>query len=290
MKRMLRMELKKAFQNKMFLAALLLGCLITFISFIQVIGRYQTEQQWLKEIAEASSYMQNPMSAVYTLFNHWVGGENQSLGTSIYFLIFPLLAAIPYGWSCCEEKKSGYMRTVIVQGGKSRYFFSRYFAIFLSGGVVMIVPLLLNLALTALVFPAVKPDVIYDVYYGVFGGSLMSELYYSKPFLYVIFYLCIDFVFAGLIAGLSFVVSSWIRIKAVCVIFPEFILLVFHYISNMILHANPYIAYKETSPLFFLRPVQSAYNASWKNIILEAVVLAAAAVFCFLWEKKHEVY
>lgn len=144
----------------------------------------------------------------------------------MYFFVFPLLVAIPYGWSYCEEKNNEYNRIIVVQSGAKTYLLSKYIAVFLSGAVAMVVPLLFNFILTAMFFPAVTPVVIYDTAYGVFGNSLMSMFYYTVPFLYVFLYICIDFVFCGFISCISFSLSSFVKYKSVVVILPLFIFLI----------------------------------------------------------------
>ncbi|MFP3154662.1 hypothetical protein LQZ18_09595 [Lachnospiraceae bacterium ZAX-1] len=204
--------------------------------------------------------------------------------------MFPLLAAIPYAWSYCEEKNSGYQRNIVVRSGKTQYFLSKYIAIFLSGGLTMVIPLAFNFLLTAMVFPAVTPNVIYDTAYGIFGSSLMSALYYSNPFLYLLFYLLIDFVFAGLVACIGFMVSFFVKYYVATIIVPLFLMLGVHYFRQFV-YTSYAIQYKEISPLYFLRPVQSAYRASWLIILAEiAALLLMTVVPLLLWERKREIY
>lgn len=104
LKRMIGIELRKALKNKLFYITILLGCSITMLSFVNSIAIYQNELLMQEHSAG------NPMQALSNVFNNWSGGETFSLGSSIYFFVLPLLAAIPYGWSYCEEKQCGYVR------------------------------------------------------------------------------------------------------------------------------------------------------------------------------------
>lgn len=118
----------------------------------------------------------------------------------------------------------------------------------------------------------------------------MSSLYYTIPVLYVLLYLCIDFVFCGLIACISYCAASLVRHRAVVVILPLFLLLAFHY-SRQFIYTSSTIRYKEISPMYFLRPVAAAYTASWAVILAEAAVLfTATMVVSMVWERKHEIY
>lgn len=284
LKRMVGIELRKALKNKLFYITILLGCSITVLSFVNSISIYQ--DQLLMQERSAG----NPMQALSNVFNNWIGGEAFSLGSSIYFFMLPLLVAIPYGWSYCEEKQCGYVRMAAARGGKTRYYLSKYVAVFLSGGLGAVLPLLFNFLLTSLFIPATLPTPVYCTSNGVFFPSLMSSLYYTMPVLYVLLYLCVDFVFCGLIACISYCAASLIRHRVVVVILPMFLLLAYHY-SRQFIYTSSAIRYKEISPLYFLRPVAVSYTASWAVILAEAAVLFIATMFVsMVWERKHEIY
>ena len=287
---MVRIEIRKAILNKFFAFSVIIGCAITMLSLVYNIDVYQRHLYMLEELSKTTSVIENPVPEMFSLFNHWIGGEPLSLGSSMYFFVFPLLVAIPYGWSYCEEKNNGYNRIIVVQSGAKTYLLSKYIAVFLSGAVAMVVPLLFNFILTAMFFPAVTPVVIYDTAYGVFGNSLMSMFYYTVPFLYVFLYICIDFVFCGFISCISFSLSSFVKYKSVVVILPLFIFLILHY-TRQFVYTSYGITYKEISPLYFLRPVRAAYDASWSVVLIEmAVIFFVTFTITMVWERKHEIY
>lgn len=283
-KRMIRLELRKALRNKMFYGAIVIGCVITMFSLVYNVGRYWQDLPLMRAAGA------NPAYESSSLFNMWIGGEPFSLGSSIYFFVFPLLTAIPYGWSYCEEKQSGYVRVAVVRSGKKAYFLSKYVAVFLSGGLAMVIPLVFNFVLTAMFIPAVMPNPIYGTSNGIFFNSLMSMIYYSMPLLYVLLYLCVDFLFCGLIACLSFGVTCFVRHRAITVILPLFLLLAIHY-SRQFVYISQTVRYKEISPMYFLRPIAVAYQASWGVILAEMAVLFFITFFLSLiWERRHEIY
>lgn len=283
MRCMFRLELNKALKNKFFYVAIIIGSFITVLSLIYNINIYQ------KNFSVDTENV-NPMYGAFSLFNLWIGGEPFSFGSAAYFCVFPLLVSIPYGWSYCEEKRSGYIRMVIVRSGKKAYLLSKYIAVFVSGALAMVIPLLFNFCISALFFPATTPTPVYCTSNGIFYESLMSMIYYSSPFLYVLFYLCIDFVFGGLISCISYATACFVKHRTVAVIVPLFCLLSFHYLRQFI-YISPEVRYKEISPLFFLRPVQLVYNVSWEIILGEAIVLFLITFFfSVIWERKNEVY
>lgn len=283
----LKLELKKAFKNKFFWISVVLGCLITLLSFEHMVNMYYEGMSAIS--GNSTDIIYDPHIGINTVFNCWIGGEPFSLGSSIYFFVFPLLIALPYGWSYSEERKCGYRRMMIAKTGKKKYYCAKYVAVFLSGGVAMVLPLIFNFWMTLLVVPAILPDVTMNMFYGVFGGSFLAELYYTVPFLYVAIYLFIDFVYCGFLVCICMAVSGIVRQKWGVVLIPFLLLLFVHVIADYI-YSDPSVAYKELSPLYFLRGVEVRYSFSGSIIFLFAIGLLVLSLIGVIKEYRNEIY
>ncbi len=165
----------------------------------------------------------------------------------------------------------------------------KYVAVFLSGGVAMVLPLIFNFWMTLLVVPAILPDVTMNMFYGVFGGSFLAELYYTVPFLYVAIYLFIDFVYCGFLVCICMAVSGIVRQKWGVVLIPFLLLLFVHVITDYI-YSDPSVAYKELSPLYFLRGVEVRYSFSGSIILLFAIGLLVISLIGIIKEYRNEIY
>lgn len=283
----LKLELKKAFKNKFFWISVVLGCLITLLSFEHMVNMYYEGMSAIS--GNSTDIIYDPHIGINTVFNCWIGGEPFSLGSSIYFFVFPLLIALPYGWSYSEERKCGYRRMMITKTGKKKYYCAKYVAVFLSGGAAMVLPLIFNFWMTLLVVPAILPDVTMNMFYGVFGGSFLAELYYTVPFLYVAIYLFIDFVYCGFLVCICMAVSGIVRQKWGVVLIPFLLLLFVHVITDYI-YSDPSVAYKELSPLYFLRGVEVRYSFSGSIILLFAIGLLVISLIGIIKEYRNEIY
>jgi len=288
---MLKLECKKAIFNKFFLLSILIGCLITSSSLIPNIQSYYRDINMAKKLLDSGTVIYNSYGPLESLFNHWIGSEAISAGSVNFFFIFPILIAIPYGWSYCLEKQKGYIRNVVLRSGKPRYYFSKYVAMFVSGGLAMVIPLLLNFIITAMFVPAVYPDPSYITGYGIFTASILSKAFYTNPFLYVFLYLLVDFVFCGLITCLCFALATFIKNRVVVVLMPFFILLAFRYICTSFIYVSSTTVYKELSPMFFLHPVPPAYNTTWLIITVEAIIVLIFTFYMSIIRGIHnEIY
>lgn len=275
----LRIECNKAFQNKFFFIALLAGLLFGLMSALYSIEGYH-------EARDALALMGgNQMVQAVGLYNSWIGGEINSLGYLLFFTFLPILAALPYGWSYQEERKAGYSRTVEIRTGRFQYLAAKYLAVFLSGGSCIVTPLIGNFILTACFVPAVKPTILYELYYPMHYGVIASELFFEHPFVFVVMYWCIDFLFGGLFAVLSMAIGCFSQKRITVLAGPFILMLILHYVRTIFLG----ITYKELSPLYFLHATSIENCADAGVILVEGILgFAVTCGVIFGGERKRE--
>ncbi len=251
MKCLLQIELKKAFSNKLFWITLLLGLVIVSISAYQNINGYfefANDMQMRQESDPETVF--NPINQVFTLYNSWIGAEVFMPMNSLYYLLLPLLASLAYGWSYFTEKKSGYVKNVVTRIDKKKYYLAKYIAVFLAGGAVVAIPLLVNVLTVACVVPAYQPDIYYQIYYNMYQHYL-AWMFYSMPALYVIYVMVLDFVFAGLIAVLSLALTFFVNNRFAVVLLPMLFFMWVQYMEELVRSTFPDMA--PFSPQYFLK-------------------------------------
>ena len=172
----LKTELQKALHNRWFFAALAIGLLLSAVN----IGEN------LALIAEMGEH-RGRMSA--SLFCYWLG-ITPGTAKGVFYTIWPLLAALPYGWSYIQERTSGVHDQIVYRVGRKKYFFAKYLAVFVSGGLALMTPLLFDLLANALVCTYWVPNVTYYLTL-VFDGHFLSTLYYTQPWLYALLWCCL---------------------------------------------------------------------------------------------------
>lgn len=272
-------ECYKAFHSRFFWISLLTGCLFGLLS-----GLYSIEGYW--EVRESLMMLGgNPMTQAFGLYNSWIGGESSSLGFVFFFTLFPVLAALPYGWSYQEEVKSGYLKIAEVRAGRLRYLGAKYIAAFLAGGGCVVLPLIGNFILTACFVPAVKPSILYEIYYPMHYGAICSELFFEHPFLFVVMYWCIDFIFGGLFAAMAMATGFFSKKRIVALLGPFLFVLMLQYARTFLFG----IVYREISPLYFLHATSVENIADGRIIFAEALLIFAVTCgIVFGGGKKRE--
>lgn len=276
---MLKLECKRAFGNPLFYISLLIGCALAVWHFI---GTGLPQGIWISDEAFSLEGKGNGMDFPPNVFNRWIGGDFANVQPYLYFLILPILAVLPYGASYLSDLKSGYIKMLVIRADRRSYFCSKALAVFLSGGVAVILPMLLNLFLTATVLPALLPQVVTRLF-PIQELSLWGDLYFAHPWVYIGIFLFIIFIFGGLFATLSLVVSRFSD--------NRFLVLIFPFLFMIFLNALAGFFYcSAISPLYFLRPTQPALGVSPWIMLSEALILLALVVFFARKGNKEDIF
>ena len=183
MNRIFKLEIKRAFRNRLFAATLCVAFAICVWHFM--------ENVWIWRMYVY--YDTYPLSA----YEKWIGADNASVQPLLLYLIMPALCAIPYGRSFYFDVKSGYAAQIISRGKKSDYIRAKYGAAFVSGALIGMIPLVFDFLLTAMVFPMVIPQVGTGTF-PVAAMDIMSGVFYTHPLVYNLIFVLIDGCFWGL--------------------------------------------------------------------------------------------
>ena len=288
MKGILRTEIYKAFTNKLFCFSVLLGTAFVLLSAFDRISIFVSDSGFLHmvEMAKERETVKYPIVPASTLYNSWIGGESQSLGYTLFFMLYPLLAILPYGHSFSEEVRSGYVKVIMPKCGRKNYFLAKTIAAFLSGGAAIVIPSAISLLLCAMVFPAAKPNVIYDQYFQLGHENMLAGLGNTHPLIYMLFYLFIDFVYAGLYACLSIVVVFFFKQRFSSVIIPFLFALGCDSLRSFL----AYISYVEISPLLLTHDMPVAYFIKAPVLFAWICFFSAVSIpIIFVKGRKYEI-
>ncbi len=252
-----------------------------------IVGAYLSLSQYIKETYSVRKYLDiylkewPSMLVPHTVFTKWIGAEAYSLQYFAFFLLIPLLATMPAGARISAEKKSGYGRLVLIRANKRTYFGSKLLVSFILGGMVTVIPLLLNLYLTAMTLPSIIPNNAAGSF-AINNKSFLVALFYSRPYLYIFIFLIFIFVFSGLTAMAACSLGIWGINSFLNTVYP-FLTGVTLYAVLGELHMYSWI------PFFFLNPAQLE-PLSIGPIAVEMSIMVLIAAYPFFKGKKIDVY
>jgi len=108
MKNLLKIEFMKSLKNKYFVFSVVFGFLVTILSFLYNYELYTTAVKDTELANNTFGIIYNPMNGMNTLYNSWVGGEAYTIGTTVFFFIFPILITTTFYKISCSQYKFFY--------------------------------------------------------------------------------------------------------------------------------------------------------------------------------------
>ena len=158
---------------------------------------------------------------------------------------------------------------------------AKYIAVFVTGGVVVVMPLLINY-LTAI---TILPSLVWPV--GVFASSpksIWSAIFYTHPHIYMIMYMILLFVCGGFMATIALIVSNIVNNRFVAILAP-YIITEF---ANAILRMSDKKWLRGIAPTKLFNMAQTNTGVSF--IVYIVVLLILGIVVYFIGGLKHETY
>lgn len=206
----LKMELHRLFRTKSFWVALVIGGCFVGSHILQVVLPYAQANRAVDNIRT------NPMQFPFSACMFFMGYDMYGWQGEILFRLMPLLTAIPFANSYFCDISEGYIKNLQGKCRKEHYLIAKYMVTFLSGGLIMTLPLILDILCCLALLPAHQPVPI-----GVFGISFSySSMFYEHTILFILMYLFVDFLIGGLYAVTVFLGTDFIANKYLLVIFP----------------------------------------------------------------------
>lgn len=292
MKNMIKTEIRKAFVSKYFMLGLLLLMTFAILSawyMIEVRIGYNPDS--IYHYMENGQFTRNPDLPLFGFYNSWIGGENLSLANTLFFVLLPVGAALPYGWSFHTERKSGYIKNVVSRIDKRSYFFAKTIAVFTSGMLAVFIPLVSNILLTSAFIPIVSPFAGYTFYNYVYFGNMWSDLFFTNPFLHMILYVLLDTLYGGIFALLSFAVTFYVKNIFSGIFVPFLSMLGLSYVEGIIHRGFSDIIPIEFIPTKFLHSRSlNAQTMGWSVLAVTLFLLVFALLTIFIRGSKDEVF
>lgn len=214
-------EIRKAFQNRGFYISLLIGGLL---SLWHIIKNFELSNELLvvrnTTMTLSNGIVWNTANRVATsVYYNWLGISSMDMIGLIFYFLFPLLAAMPYGWGALVERKNGYCNQLLVRVPKTWITIGKYTAAFLSGGVAVVIPIITDFLFSALRMPMTIPEIT-DTVATIDETQFGSVLFFSHYILFVIANVGLIFLWGGTMAGLSLAVGEIVRNKVSAVLVP----------------------------------------------------------------------
>lgn len=221
-----------------------------FHSIYVYFNLFLQNEQRLHEIMNADDGLSSGMEWYEMgILQGWLGTEAFSGYNNIFFLVFPLLASIPFGASLYYGDKNGYADKIAIKQAK-QYYIVKYLVTFLSGGFSVSIPLVTSLIIAACYLPAVGTDPL-ALQTMVSNRDMFADLFFDAPILYALIFIVVDFILGGFFACMTLVISGWCRNGIIAVIFPALLNTV---LTRIVFVSEGFEGIRSYVPGYFMNP------------------------------------
>ena len=207
-----------------------------------------------------------------SVFARWIGGEFHTLAGQLFYILLPLICALPFQSRYFLDKRDGYIKSLSLYASKRDLFFAYYIANYIVSFSVAVIPLLLNLLSSAMLYPSLKPQPLLS-FLPSNQNALMVDLFYSNPWAYFLLYIgmiglfmaalsCVGLAFSPCMKNVFFVISS-----------P----FIGYFIMIFALEEFDLVSY---CPLYFLQPTQIDF-ATWPLYLIYLLAMLIVSVILF---------
>lgn len=283
MKNTIRMELHKVFRNKILLFAIAVGLVLCGMDVVDNVSKMQHFNNSIQKMRDLGLRVGLGHGG-YSLFFLWMGKYSNTYGGSLFCIIWPVLAAMAYGWSYNSDRRSGVYDQIVVRSNVKTYYIAKYIAVFVSGGLAVSVPLLANLLANALVCPYDIPPLM-----GNLNAYFLGELYYTCPWAYGLIWCGMTFLWGGAAACICFVSGTKLRHGVMLVLVPYALYIGF---DALIATFFPTLAYHLNLNLSLLQSINAAPgfpNPEWFVFTVLAVLIGTSFSIGYWQVVKHEL-
>lgn len=201
MSRTFKFELKRAFASVGFWVAIGLGMVIVLSQQISFYFNYRNAP------------------GIVSAVQAFIGCECFQVYNTIFFTMFPILAAMPFAASYYIDLNSGYIKNICTATSRKQYFAAKYMSVFISAFIVVVIPLIVNFMIAMTMLPLIIPEKFF--FKGIVMDSyIFSYIYNTNPGLYVLIYIALDGLFAGLLADLALCIAEFTESSFITLTFP----------------------------------------------------------------------
>lgn len=202
---MLKMEIKRMMNRPFFWFIILVGLLLGILPVVQ---------SWPSGVIK-QDFAFYPMSPYVS----WMPFGTAFSIYDIYCMIVPLISSIAYADTYAEDHKTGMIKSILTKVQKQNYILTRFSVNFIIGGLVVILPLVINLLACMTAFPLIHNN----FYFGmdmVGTQDFWPSLYYHNPLIYILIRILIVFFMGAMLASLGLALSTFVKNRYVVVLFP----------------------------------------------------------------------
>lgn len=268
---LLKIEFKRLFKNKLFYISLFIGVVLATGSFINKV---------IPHMDILNGFDGSVASYPFSVFNSWMGifiGFDPFATAYVYVCM--LFCALPYCGNFSRDNHNQYILQYYSRASRNKVHAARFITTFVSGGMLVLLPVLMNLIATMMCVPALSP-----VENGLFigsGKSFMGCLFYNHTFVYIIIYIVQFFVYGGAFSVVSLAVA-FLFDNAFLVMISPFI--AYYGVGVLSTVGKNIFGLYTFNPMSYISPSNVLMDNGLIGFILEPLIIILVSGVIFFWK------
>lgn len=198
-----KIELKRSLLNKWTLIASAITSIFCILHFMDV---YEGRMAFFEAVEELG-YTKAAEVCTGSAYEQWILFDPNLYSYALFF-VMAVIVVLPYGASYYNDVKSGYIKQIVSRISVKTYTRAKYIATFISGGMVIVLPMIMEFLAVATIFPIHKPYRPSSIMFG--EEKFLIDLFYDHPMIFTLFRILLVFIVAGLLATISLLVAKFI--------------------------------------------------------------------------------
>ncbi|NVY96760.1 hypothetical protein HU830_06275 [Lactobacillus sp. DCY120] len=203
--------------------------------------------------------LRNPIPAIESPYTRWLAVDPFNFSPIIFFLLLPLIASLPAGILLKADHDRGLLNQLRLHWSQRKILVNYFSLAFITGFLVILLPLVLNFITYFLFLPNIQPDNLLNINILLTNLTTMfAPYYYSHAFFHAFFYLLFASLWGGLFAVFVSGLSLWIKNRFVAFSASLIVQIAVFVLNNLIRLPN-LVSY---SPADFLHELSPMTNVS----------------------------
>ena len=274
MRILLKIEFKRLLKSKMLYISLLIGIIITMGAFVD---------KAVPHMDILNGYNGNVASYPFSVFNSWMG---MFIGfdpfATAYVYVCMLLCSLPYCGLFVRDNNNQYILQYYSRASKNKVNSAKFIVTFVSGGLIVLIPVVVNLLATMMFIPALKP-IENGMFIGA-GMTILSRLYYDNAFVYVAIYMVQFFIYGGAFSVIALAFSYFFDNSFLVMLSPFVAFFGLGVISTLCRRLFGLITF---NPNVLMAPSHLLYDIEIIPFICEPIVITLISAYIFFRKGRN---
>lgn len=268
---LLGIEFRRAFRNKIFFICLTIGIAISIGSFVNVT---------VPHMDVLKGFTGGIATYPFSVYNSWMGSYigYEPFATS-YIYVCMLFSALPYCGYFVKDNKNQYILQYYSRISKNMVHAAKFIVTFIVGGLLVFLPVFLNLVATMMFIPILPP-----VENGLFistGSSIMANMFCDHTLIYTFIFLIQFFVYGGAFSVVSLAVSYYFNNVFLVVVSP---FVAYYGVGVLSTLTMNYLRIPSFNPMMYLSPSHIILNEALLGFIIEPLIITGISLLIFFRE------